>query len=797
MAPAIDEALGQDDATVAAAAAAADRLFPIIKPLCVACLDPPVWQVQNASSPLAALRRALEEYLSGRTNGGRNGPDRSDGDCRKGLGILADYVLFPLTKGLGSDNSSIYALENALHVVSVTLGADPSRPVSQSVFMDLLVFLPLLLKDGRVNRRSSGKEHRSTSEEFKLAAISALQSLFHDDDVSATNGDVSTDPAVVIRVRKSAMERRRMVKPEYFAQMISVLLDLSNEERSLQVRLAALDCIQQWIQWVNNPAMVSKFLPGIASALVKVIVNNLNSNHRLITQSCTLLSDIVTLTCGDTRFKEEILPKAPSTLVALAAQSASEPKSSSEADVWLETASTRLHATFATILSHRGHPNPQIRHSFLHLIVKVLEGCAHSLSICLPLLLEALVFYFDDEDASIREECELFFRHVEAFLPSHFDLKRALTDNLGKTLSKIPTALRGVDASSKRTQIRSAIGYLSLMSDSCRPVLSAQMEPFLRAVLSTVKFSSLHFSLIIDRNVEGAFAAIGDVYSRTGSLTSTKEIGNLPDSDSLADFERFLNLFAIYSDKLELLSSLNVQLSTIIDTRPCLFIQNEILRGIRMSVSGQASNSNSKRSLRMPSVKPLSRVEKYALGDVLRTYLSVLEKAMDNNSLDLDDKSLHITEQCLVLEGVGEIALALQRDFEELLIDSLYLIILELGSQSRAVSQAAWHCLCSIALACGHRGDDAVKQLIVSNIDYVVNDVCHRLRYPTENPLTPYVLIASLDVAGPKIVPFLDDTIDEIFDAIDRTAWRNEQLLYSLFRVLDTLAGVLLVSTKN
>lgn len=206
--------------------------------------------------------------------------------------------------------------------------------------------------------------------------------------------------------------------------------------------------------------------------------------------------------------------------------------------------------------------------------------------------------------------------------------------------------------------------------------------------------------------------------------------------------------------------------------------------------------------------------------EIASTAAAVTATSTSTSSSRLERVNACIMQQCLVLEGIAEAARCLQGDFKPLLMDTLYLVMQKLGDPNRAVHDTAWQTLNVIAWACGYcsvdegvinpgSGDDSklnnsnrnvasVKKLILDNVDYIMNDVCQRLRYPLQNPLAPHVLVASLEVAGIRLVEFMDDSMDEVFDTLDRVGWTlPEDTLFSLFRVMEKLVQVVSEEIKE
>jgi hypothetical protein len=109
----------------------------------------------------------------------------------------------------------------------------------------------------------------------------------------------------------------------------------------------------------------------------------------------------------------------------------------------------------------------------------------------------------------------------------------------------------------------------------------------------------------------------------------------------------------------------------------------------------------------------------------------------------------------------------------------------KLGSRNATVSQMAYWSLDRIAMCCKYK---SIEELIARNVDYLINTISLNLRHINLNPDTPAVLNAMLQFGDKDLVPFLEDTLDEVLSLID---YSDEQFLLSLLKVLNSLTVAL------
>jgi hypothetical protein len=105
----------------------------------------------------------------------------------------------------------------------------------------------------------------------------------------------------------------------------------------------------------------------------------------------------------------------------------------------------------------------------------------------------------------------------------------------------------------------------------------------------------------------------------------------------------------------------------------------------------------------------------------------------------------------------------------------------KLGSRNATVSHVAHWSLAMITNCCKYK---SIEELIARNVDYLINTISLNLRHINLNPDTPAVLNAMLKYGEKDLVPFLEDTLDEVLNLID---YSDEHFLLSLVKVLNSL----------
>ncbi|KAL7005465.1 hypothetical protein EMMF5_005019 [Cystobasidiomycetes sp. EMM_F5] len=158
-----------------------------------------------------------------------------------------------------------------------------------------------------------------------------------------------------------------------------------------------------------------------------------------------------------------------------------------------------------------------------------------------------------------------------------------------------------------------------------------------------------------------------------------------------------------------------------------------------------------------------------------------------------------VASQAMAIQLLSTTAKVAGRSFRPYLLHVLYPLLralVPISTSTNGMISAYAHCaLHTITHACEY---DSPATLITANIDYLLNAVSANLRASTGylDHLAPSILICAIDLAGQDVLPYLGDTVAEIFDALDR--WHAYDLLVSeLLRVLDKLVSTFETPTQS
>jgi hypothetical protein len=151
----------------------------------------------------------------------------------------------------------------------------------------------------------------------------------------------------------------------------------------------------------------------------------------------------------------------------------------------------------------------------------------------------------------------------------------------------------------------------------------------------------------------------------------------------------------------------------------------------------------------------------------------------------------NIWQICIQLEGIGQFAYALGKDFRLLLMSALYPVLEKAGDQTLLISQVATSTMVDFCHACGY---DSLQQLINQNSDYLVNGISLNLRHLALHPHTPKVLEVMLRNSDASLLPLVADVIQDVLATLDqfydKRAASFVSVLHALLAALGTLKAL-------
>ncbi|CAG8451025.1 4383_t:CDS:2 [Acaulospora morrowiae] len=691
----------------------------------------------------------------------------------------------------------------------------------------------------------------SISEETKLVGVRCILALLPRQLEYDETNDINNFQ-LPIRRELLLIELRDTKLRAVVGRCVYVLLEIISNERFLQLRIASIETLQQLTVCIDDPGIVAAFLPGVLSTLSKVIIRDQKENHMLLVKIVESLATIVYTVMND-KVNEGLFYKSDSlndlkdvlmssdsfhnnsslssfeTRSTLQA-SLSAPPPMTPATIYVERTKSWLRATkmqikilIGQIFTIRNHYSWQLRLAFVEFTYKLLSHCINSLDNCTPLLIETLVFYLNDDYEQVSIPCKKYLKELRV----HPNFSEILTPNLKEGLSSwltsLPRYLVGLDENAKYNALTLIAGFIFLLGSDVQTVLNNLLHKVSDGLLNALEFDTGDVRIVEDQLLIGQYEDLANDHLVLENFHASdrllppfpqvkyKHIRERRVTSTISTVVRLIGYFG----KIEFLIEHFLTYLRDPDSKKfhaqCIFIVNEILlgaSGINLNfeylemVNPTNSANEVKRIARsllreyMETDSACERVEEFESKSLVKSNKG---KRVEPNLINeytgkstrmenIESQNRSILIKCFTLEGIAHISRVMTVEFKVELTDALYPILEKMGETNSRIHNTADTALHHVSVCCGY---SSKKALVLENIDYLINTVSRKLNHITPNPQTPQVLTAMIRVVGHPVIPYLDDSIEEIFDALDTHHMKFHllcQLTIVLFAVISAIA---------
>ena len=401
---------------------------------------------------------------------------------------------------------------------------------------------------------------------------------------------------------------------------------------------------------------------------------------------------------------------------------------------------------------------------------------------------------------------------LSSHLEENFALVSTLQENFRGQLGALARKVVGNDEQVKYEALVQINGYIRLLGPKASTLIDTSIEHLSLGILKMLSFDYSSVHLVEDRLVATARPDV----DRSRLILEPPQLSGLSqfpkksfvyfrEERTLREVSQLCRLLGYFGNAAFLVDHFSHHLEaedTLLDTSHAaeeealppsrqrteiIFLLNELLLGMAaIGVRASFEDSDTEtvkiaprasqpelRSLSLSLLQiyldspawfqPTNNIDAEAYNDFQRRMRSTHRALFQQYPVErLNNNILQLT---LLLEGVANISRIHGRQFRNQLMDSLYPVLETYEDANRMVHEAASVALSQLADSCGYGG---VPDMILDNVDYVVNGASSKLRHFTLNPSVPRVLCAAIRQVGAPIIPFLEDSVDEVFDALDQ-----------------------------
>ncbi|KAF1938300.1 ARM repeat-containing protein [Clathrospora elynae] len=631
---------------------------------------------------------------------------------------LAEYAFVPVSQVLRiSRHVPVHALELCLECISTLLRAGWGGGLEPALSGQLLILFTFLAKPSSAENGIS-----ATSEELQSLAFKCMAELLVESSRTHQGKQAITATANIPALGEAVL----------------VMLDSLTDSNSNSVKLQSVYALKAINDAIADEDALASFLPRIVSSLTKVLTPT-GSNRpgfRVVEKGLDVLSSLLVRLLSDAKTKD--LPDK-----ALSKQSGDSTKVSRSAS-WLQATALQIKIALANIFKLRDHDKPEVRKALLRLCLSVIRDCRTSLSLCTSMATETIISLAGHEDSNNSIEHEL-----KALLSVDQDLSDLLRESLHGWIIALPRLMQSKDDHSRRRIIHQISVSLRLFEQDptvLDEILADSLRDGVSAVFSDAKG--------LEELNEKAADAITD---RSLALSSTKSLFFSPirlqfkfQDDMMAEFRILIQELARSNSALTVAQGLtgSIDNGTIERRLASFWLSVNLIRDVA------ATNPSFDDFMDLGTPNPREEL----LDDLYSHSLSLL-----NQRDPFADTLWHFI--ALALETVALQARRYKSEFRAELTEVLYPVLHHLGSSNAALREHALTCLNIISEALGY---SSAGELVVANVDYIVNAVGLKLAYGDVSPQAPQVLLMMMRLCGPSLLPYLDDLVESIFDALER-----------------------------
>jgi hypothetical protein len=644
---------------------------------------------------------------------------------------LTEYAFVPISQVLRiSRQVPVRALELCLECIYTLLCAGWGgglKPALSGQFLILFTFLakPLSAENGI----------SATSEELQSLALKCMAKLMTE----------------VSRTKQGKQAVTATANVPALGEAVLLILESLTGSNSNDVKLQAVSGLKATVDAIDDDDALASFLPRIVSSLTKVLTPSSTNRpgFRIVEQGLHVLAVLLTRLLGDAKTKN--LPKK--------ASSGDDMKVIRSAS-WLQATASQIRIALANVLKLRDHDKSEVRQALLGLCLCIIQDCRTSLSLCTSMATETVISLAGHADSGDAIENQL-----KELLSADRNLSDLLRESLHGWILALPRLMQSKDDHSRRRIIHQISVSLRLFEED-PTILDERLADSLRDGVSAV-FSDAKG--LEELNENSSFT----ITDRTLTLSSAKSLSFAPISlqfkgqdDMMAEFRILVQELARSNSALTVAQGLtsSIDLGKAETRLASFWLSVNLVKDIA------ATNPSIDDFMDFGTPNPREEL----LDDLYSHSLTLL-----NQREPATETSWHFS--ALALETVALQAKRYRAEFRAELSEVLYPVLHYLGSPNSALREHALTCLNIVSEASGYAN---AGELVVANVDYIVNAVGLKLAYGDVSPQAPQVLLMMMRLCGPSLLPYLDDLVDSIFDALERYHGypRLAELLFSVLK---------------
>ncbi|XP_058418697.1 TELO2-interacting protein 1 homolog [Diceros bicornis minor] len=700
---------------------------------------------------------------------------------------LQQYILFPLRFTLKTPGPKRERLIQSV-VECLTFVLSSTCVKEQELLQELFSELSACLYS------PNSQKPAAVSEELKLAVIRGLSTLMH-----SAYGDIILtfyEPSILPRLG--------------FA--VSLLLGLAEQEKSKEIKIAALKCLQVLLfqcDCQDHPRsldeleqkqlgdLFASFLPGISTALTRVITGDFKQGHSIVVSSLQIFYKTVSFIMADEQLRRISKVQAKPAVEHRVAELMVHREAN-----WVKNTGDKLTILIKKIIECVSvHPHWKVRLELIELVEALLLKCSQSLVESAGPLLKALVGLVNDESPKVQAQCSKVLRHFadQRVVVGNRAFADILSENLHSLATSLPRLMNSQDDQGKFSTLSLLLGYLKLLGPKVNFVLNsvAHLQRLSKALIQVLELDVADIKIVEERrwNSDRLSASPKTSAARPWSQVQRRYFRFFTDERVFLLLRQVCQLLGFYGNLYLLVDHfMELYHESVVYRKQAAMILNELVAGaagLEVENLHEKHIETSPEELREIVTSILEEytsqdnwylvtcIEAEEMGEELTVKQSGLQAitsgahtcqvtsfpAVSKPSPTICSMNSNIWQICIQLEGIGHFAYALGKDFRLLLMSALYPVLEKAGDQTLLISQAATSTMMDICHACGY---DSLQHLINQNSDYLVNEISLNLRHLSLHPHTPKVLEVMLQNSDASLLPLVADVVQDVLATLDQ-----------------------------
>lgn len=649
---------------------------------------------------------------------------------------LADYVFFPLSQVLkASQKVSIRCLELTFQSLSMLIHQGWRFNIQPQLAAQIVILCTMMAE-----KEPKGLSFTGSTDDLQTSALECLHRLF---EALSTPGEA----------------KATLTSEANFPQLgqtISTTLDAIVEGRVADVQIAAMHTLKALVENVADRDIKAAFLPGIVSKLTKVLTPSTKQRRppAVLTDALDVLQQLFRSTLSDSA-------------VDAIGDDHGKPSSKVINEKWLESAATQLTPAIATLIRLKDHSRLDVRETLSKFCFTIIKECKSTLKNSVGLVFETLFLLASgDQGDAIKFS-------LESLATTDAHVLDLLQVTLHDWLRSLATKMQSADEQAKVQRLQQISTAYSIIVSTRTDIttIDRMLARGLRdSVVITLQLPGPKLQQVAVLPVQSLdLTFLGD---QRRSMQFTSPLVQYKGQEAvLQQAEQLVKMMSSSSASASATKDLSRMLhQSDGETRLATFWMLIESSKAAASLGHDSTTAFLDFDGATNATLPRSMEELYSVA------LTVLTDPTDN----APDQRL----QALAIQALALRARTADKDFRHELIDTLYPVLHTLATPDELLQQHSVTALNIFAEACGY---SSVRDLIVDNVDYLTNAVALKLNSFDVSPQAPQVLLMMVRLAGPSLLPYLEDTIDSIFAALED--YHGYPLLVELlFRVLSVVA---------